>query len=174
MKLKLIAEAQYKKKDKHFFDYKDLSKDMWQKKVKEAQDEHGISFDLENDTDIGQREIDIPQDHWDWFKYCKFRCELYSACGDWQNPVLYFRCQLRDGYARDLHGGDHFIFVPSKDEGNVNLIKDGSKWRASEDDDFKVSQRKAQHKPNEHKAWLGLKRYLRKLVDDEIAAVKKN
>lgn len=173
MRLRLIAEARYQKKDKHFFDYRDLSKDMWHKKIKETQEEHGVSFDLENDYDIGQREIEIPQDEWEHFKNCKFRCELYSACGDWQNPVLYFRCQLREGYARDLHDGDHFIFIPSKDEGNINLIKDGSKWRASEDDDYKKSLTKEQRRPNEYKAWQGLKRYLTKLVKDEITAIHK-
>lgn len=166
MRLRLIAE----KKDKDFFNYKDISSEMWAKKVKEAQEKHKVSFDLENDYFVAQREVDIPQNHWDWFKNVKFRCELYSACGDWEAPIHYFRCQLKDGYARDLHKDDFFIYIPCKAEGNSNLVQGkGDSWVAA---DNKDCDRNRPEKPSAFKAWQGLKKYLKKLVDDEIASLR--
>lgn len=167
-RISVLSES---KKDKNFFDYKDLSSDMWHKKIKETQDKHKVHFDLENDYDIAQREIDIPQDEWEHFKYVKFRCELYSAGGDWEDPVFYFRCQLKDGYARDLHEGDHFIYIPCQAEGNTNLVQGkNGEWHAATDED---RQHNGKQKGSEYKAWQGLKKYLTKLVKDEIASVRK-
>lgn len=169
--LRVLGES----RDKHFFNYKDLSEEMWHKKIKEAQDKYKVHFDLENDYDIAQREVDIPQDEWEHFKHVKFRCELYSAGGDWEDPVLYFRCQLRDGYARDLHKDDCFIYIPCQAEGNTNLVQGkNDEWHASTDDDHRESKTKADTKPNEYKAWQGLKKYLSKLVKDEIEQIRKN
>ncbi len=169
--VRILAE----KKDPDFFDYRDLSNDMWRKKVREAQDEAKVSFDLENDYDVAQREVEIDQDQWEHLSKVKFRCELFSAGGDWEDPVLYFRCQLSKGYARDLHQGDHFIYIPCQAEGNSNLIQgEKGEWHASTDEDRKHSGKKADNKPNEYKAWQGLKKYLTKLVKDEIAAVRKD
>lgn len=162
------------KRDKDFFDYKDLSTEMWRKKVKEAQEKAKVHFDLENDYDVAQREVEIDQDEWDHLGKVKFRCELFSAGGDWEDPILYFRCQLFKGYARDLHQGDHFIYIPCQAEGNSNLIQKDGEWHASTDDDRKHSGKKADHKPNEYKAWQGLKKYLAKLVKDEIAEVRRD
>lgn len=162
----LIAE----KRDKHFFDYKDLSNDMWRDKVKEAQDKYGVHFDLENDYDVAQREIEVDQDEWEHFSKVKFRCELFSAGGDWENPVLYFRCQLFKGYARDLSQGDHFIYIPSQGEGNTSLVKGKDGWHASDNSDTT----KDESKPNQYKAWQGLKKYLQKLVKDKIAENRKD
>lgn len=166
--IRLLSE----KRDKSFFDYKSISDEMWQKKVRETQEKTYISFNLENDYDIAQREIEIDQDEWDHFPKVKFRCELYSAGGDWEDSVLYFRCQLFKGYARDMNQGDCFIYIPCKTEGNSNLVQDEHwEWRASTDEDH--NSKKEDRRPNEHKAWQGLKKYLTKLVEDEIAAVRK-
>lgn len=163
MKLREIRES---KKDKHFFSYKELADDMWRDKLKEKRDEMDINFDTENDDAIVQREVEIDQNQWEHTK-CKFKCELRSAGGDWESPVLYFRCELVDGYAKGLskYGDPHFVFIPSKEDGN-NLVK-GKKggWTAPESE--------TKTRGNEWKAWAALKKYLKKLVDDEIAEVQK-
>src|SRR5262245_44863121 len=159
MKLRMIAEK--KEKDKDFFDYGHLSSDMWRKKVSAERNSAGINFDLENDEAIAQREIVIPQQQWDFTK-CKFRCELRSAGGDWQSPVLYFRCQLKDGYARrdgqSIMGGDsHFVFIPGPDDGNC-LGKAKKGWTAPDSD--------SKDKTSQYKAWHALKTHRKQLVDD--------
>jgi len=163
VKLKEICES---KKDKHFFSYKELGNDMWRNKLKEKRDETGINFDTENDDAITQREITIDQNQWEHTK-CKFKCELRAAGGDWESPVLYFRCELVDGYAKGLstHSNPHFVFIPNKDDGN-NLVK-GMKggWTAPDNE--------AKTRGDERKAWVALNKYLKKLVDDEIAKVEK-
>jgi hypothetical protein len=165
MKLRHINNTIVEKKN-DFFTYVELSKDMWREKINDEQDAVGIHFDLENDDGVTQREIIVDQDHWEHTK-CKFRCELCKAGGDWQSPVIYFRCQLRDGYARrndkDMYtsGDSHFIYIPAKHDGNINLEKTEKGWSAPDSD--------CKTKPNEYKAWQALKKYLRKLVDDAIA-----
>lgn len=152
MKLSYITEA----KDKNFFDYSDLSDDMWHKKVKEEQERSSINFNLENDYDVSQREIIIPQETWEHTK-CKFKCELYSAGGDWEQSIYYFRCQLRDGYADGLNKNSCFIYIPPHDGGNTNLVKSDNGYTAATDD-------LKNNKPSESKAWASLKEHLAKLV----------
>jgi hypothetical protein len=171
MRLRSIVE----KKEKDFFNYHELSNDMWRQKVHDEQDAVSIDFDLENDYDVTQREIVIDQNEWDFTK-CKFACELRSAGGDWQNPVLYFRCQLKDGYAKRngksiYSSNSHFIFIPGKDEGNGHLVKTKKGWTAPDDDN--TPKRSKDNNGNEHQAWEALKKHLKKLVDDEIADVRK-
>ena len=166
MKLRQIHED----KKKEFFDYSELSNDMWRKAVHDEQESVGINFDLENDYDIAQREIVIDQDQWEFTK-CKFACELHSAGGDWESPVLYFRCQLKDGYAKRngksiYSHNSHFIYIPGENDGNHHLEKTKDGWTAPDSDKSK--------KPDEQKAWTALKTHLKQLVDAEIEDVKKN
>ncbi len=166
MRLRMIAE----KKEKDFFDYSHMTEDMWRKKVSEEQDEVKIDFDLENDYEVAQREITVEQDHWDTTK-CKFSCELRSAGGDWESPVYYFRCQLKDGFAKrrgkSLYRSmsSHFVYIPGQDEGNQHLVKHKEHFGAPDSN--------AKAEGQETKVWKSLKAHLKKMVDDEIAEVKK-
>jgi hypothetical protein len=170
MRLRMISEKSLKKK-KDFFDYANLSNDMWRKKVKEERESTKINFDTENDSEVTRREIVIDQTMWEHTK-CKFCCELRSAGGDWENPVFYFRVQLKSGYAnrngKSLLGDKSFVFIPAKHEGNFHLVKTDRGWTAPDGD------KKDKTKPNERHAWAALKKHLKKMVDDEIKEVRRH
>jgi len=151
------------------FEYDDLIKEMWREKLSEAKKEFNIDFSDENDEDVAERVITIDQNQWEHTK-CRFNCQLRSAGGDWQNPLLYFRCQTIDGYAKGHNtysDSQHFIFIPDKKQGNSHLTKTKSGWSAPDHEGSKDED-----KPNERQCWKSLKEYLTKLVEDEIKAVK--
>jgi hypothetical protein len=151
-------------KDKDFFDYTSVSKDMWSDKISDAKDEFGVSFDTENDDTMDQqREIKIDRGDKD---PCKFACEMYSASGDWEFPVRYFRCELKDGYIQGIskYSNPHFVFVPNGDQGNGQLKKsDGGKW-VCPDSDFDDEDGLR----DEKKCWDSLKDHLEGLTKKEI------
>lgn len=175
MKLHIITE------DKAFFNYIGLAGDMWRKKLSAAEDDIGLKgFSTENDDAVTERTVVIDQDHWDFTK-CKFNCELHRACGDWQSPIMYFRCELVDGYARTPAGKEiyshdpHFVFIPGIADGNVNLVKvkGGLAPRDDENDPDYRHLKKGEHpEPDEQKAWAALKAHLKGMVDAAIAATK--
>ncbi len=149
------------------FDYSELAKVKWRELVGDAQDKYRISFDLENDDGVKFRDIEIPQTFWDFTK-CKFRCELRQAGGDWQSPIFYFRCQLKDGYAFDVgkYGNSMFVFIPGK-EGNIHLAKTSKgEWTAP-------NHEEDEREPDEKKCWHLLEKYLRDIVYKEIDKIKK-
>jgi hypothetical protein len=143
----------------------------WRETLKLAREKFRISFDTENDEAIALREIVIDQNQWDHTK-CKFLCEFRMAGGDWESPVAYFRCQLKDGYAAipDKHGSKMFCFIPNKGEGNQHLVSSGNGYVAPD----AGRKRDESLRPNEKDCWKSLKVYLKKLVDQEIEEVKRN
>lgn len=156
MKLCMIAEE---------FNYNDIINEMWRKKLSSAHEEFKVYFDNENDDDVTERIITIDQDQWDHTK-CQFNCEMRSAGGDWESPVLYFRCQIINGYAKgySTYTNPHFIFIPNKEQGNNHLIKTKNGWSAP---DSEIDET-----PNERACWESLEKHLTKLVQDEIKIVK--
>lgn len=141
------------KKDKRFFDYHYLAEDRWHDLVKEAKKKFKVSFDTENDESVAQRIISFDENG----KY-KFACEMRKAGGDWESPIVYFRCQLLDGYLSSFSrysSSAFFCFVPVKDEGNEHMVQ--GKLCCAPDSDCK-------EKPNEAKCWESLKSYLKDLV----------
>lgn len=165
----IVLQTMREDSDKNFFSYDDLSSDMWRKKIKEQQKTNKINFDLENDEEVAHREIVIDQDTWE-FSSCKFKCALYSAGGDWESPVLYFRCQLVDGYAKGVshYGDSHFIIIPNKEQGNGHLMKTKKGLSAPDQDGPDTDI-----KPNESQAWKFLKTKLKEMVEEEITDVRK-
>lgn len=170
-KLQLLYEY-----DKDFFSYVERNKDMWNDLVYDAMKKFKIRFDLENnDTMKQQRSIEIPQDEWEFTK-CKFNCEMYQAGGDWQIPVLYFRCQLISGYCysiskyRTKYSNSHFVYIPGKEEGNYQLVP-GSKegWAAPDNNSYKKG---IDPEANERDCWKSLQKYLKLLVDLEVNRVR--
>lgn len=127
-----------------------------------------VHFDLENnDTVDNARDIIIPQREWDFTK-CRFRCQLCSASGDWENPVYYFECQLIEGYAFNLgkYRDSFFVYIPGKKEGNYHLVsKDGGEWFAPHTDIYKEGIDPERSKID---CWKALQKYLKILVDLEI------
>ena len=171
MKLRLIAEKQ----DKDFFTYPHETNSMWDEKIKEAKDEFDVDFNTENDDSMDQQRIvDIEQNQWEHvgsseYGPVKFACDMFSAGGDWEFPLFYFRCELKDGHAKDLMTQDHFVFVPNGEQGNGQLTKsDKGNW-ACPDSDFDD----AEEKRDEKKCWESLKEYLKELVDEKIKEVQR-
>jgi len=153
--------------DKNFFSYSEIEKDLWRDLVGDARKVFKIFFDLENNESKKiQRIIIIPQTQWDHTE-CKFKCELYAVGGDWEVPVLYFRCQLISGYAFNMnkYRNNYFIYIPGKTEGNDHLLLGKNDWHAPNNDGYKDG---IDPTPNEKKCWNSLKIYLKTLVDKEI------
>jgi len=124
------------KLDKNFFDYSDLAKQEWRSLVVKAKDASSIVFDLENDESVEQRRVavDTPEDAFESARggmvdeKARFKCELCKAGGDWQQSTYYFRCQKYEGSA-GIIGDGRFCLVPSKERGNVTLVKsEKGKW----------------------------------------------
>lgn len=158
-----------------FFSYDDLANAKWKDLEHEAMKSFNVYFDLENDNSTKQqRNIVIPQTEWEFTK-CRFKCEMFSAGGDWQYPVKYFRCQLVDGYAfgvQKYRNSGMFVFIPGKTEGNYHLIKgkqNSEKWYAPDANNYKEG---IDPKPDERKCWESLKNFLVFLVKKEIEKVR--
>jgi len=182
-KLRLMYEY-----DKEFFTFDRLEKDMWNDKIREAKERFKIFFDLENDYPVkSQREITIPQNEWSPTE-CKFKCEMYSAGGDWEVPVRYFRIQIVSGYCyndneiknghyymgRNSSSNSHFIFIPGKKEGNYHLVpidKKGERsWSAPDNNQYYDN---IDPKANEKDCWKAVEDYLKEMVNKEIEHLHK-
>jgi hypothetical protein len=107
------------------FDYDYVADDMWREVICDGQDVFKIWFDLENDDDI-TKPFDIA------IEGCKFTCQAFAAGGDWENSVLYYRCQLKDTTSCEVVSfgetlfknlNAFFVFIPKKEDGNTNLVK---------------------------------------------------
>ncbi len=160
------------RREKPFFTYTSLANEKWNELTREAMKTFKVFFDLENNDPKVNREIVVPQNEWKPIK-CKFKCEMWRAGGDWQIPVLYFKCQLIEGYAfgvETYRDSGLFVYIPGKTEGNSHLTpgKEG-KWYAPDDEHYK---KEIDPEPNERKCWESLNKYLKELVDKEVEKVK--
>lgn len=151
---------------KDFFNYDSVAKDLWREKFQKAKGKFGIEFDTENDEPVAQRTIKVPQDFWDHTD-CTFKCEMRMACGDWESPCAYFRCQIVKGYADGVssYGDPHFCVIPDKSGGNTHLKRSKNLWVAPSSDE--------KSKPDEKKCWKFLEGYLKDLVQKEIKKVRR-
>lgn len=143
---------------KEDFNYETPAKEMWRDLIRDAMKEFDISFDLENDDKVVGRDIKIGKGG----DINKFYCELWKAGGDWQNPIAYFRCELKDGYLEEPHHSQyndpHFVFIPGVDEGNPHLVRTkNGRWSAPDNEDDGDGE------PDEKLCWQSLEEYLQSL-----------
>lgn len=132
----------------------DVMKHKWSDLVGEEQSRAGIHFDLENNDAVNKSlrrfEFPYPGQSTIHDKQIYF-VQLMSAGGDWEMPVYYFKIQVKEGWAER----DMFVFIPSKEQGNGNLVQCKSgmcpKDANSSEDDAR----------DESKAWEALKSYLK-------------
>ncbi len=140
------------KSAKHDFDFGKERKTLWNKMLNEEMDRRDIHFDLENDDSVGDiKRIGLGitgRGGLDDKEYAVFAC-MYTAGGDWENPIVYFRCELAIGTRRD----HKFIFIPSYEEGNENLFEEDGKWHAQDSNSADWSKR------DEPRLWKALKEY---------------
>ena len=170
------------KLDKEFFNYPDHIKEIWNDLFTNANKEYNIIFNRENDYPIKQRKIkfDNPRTNNDIWPSYKFDCELWAAGGDWEYPTYYFRCQAKGkrtppmsdvfGYSSD----SLFVFYPSKEEGNLHLIK-GKNTKGetiwSPPHNSEVAEKDVSEK-DEKKCWEALNKYLQGLIKKDVDAHK--
>ena len=156
------AKMKYLGKKDDIFSYSEMTKDMWRDKVKEAQERFSIGFDLENnDSNKEKRNISFGEKG-NFGNYFNFNCELFSAGGDWENPVYYFRCQLLDGHIKidgnelSTYSNPHFVMIPPKEAGNTTLTEGGKdfKWHAIDNQQPDPEERDSK------KAWTWLEKEL--------------
>ena len=126
-------------KDQDVFTYDAMSKDLWYGAFQEAAEHFNTHFDLENNDPVkdgSQKQITIKDGDSTW----KFNCQMMKAGGDWEDPSLYFRCQLVTGpfYGSDaipesdimFPGKDisqysdsaYFVLIPPPEAGNTHLV----------------------------------------------------
>lgn len=163
------------------FEFDKLVSEFWREALFQEKDRVDISFDVENNDSVGKSkdfEIDKVFTTIGGAKYkYKVTALMMSAGGDWENPVIYFRCQcagkteIRDEWGRYGKGDLTFIYIPEPSEGNKNLIKgDKKKWIASHND---IDYVKFDDK-EERELWESIKKYCPKRIkayyDDKYAS----
>ena len=153
------------------FEYSRQIYDFWRKLIRDTQRKVGISFDLENDDNIGEiKKIKI-----DGIKYLNnepyyILAELCHAGGDWQNEVAYFRCQPMAGKTYE----DKFVFIPSKEQGNNYLVETTNKdsdynWVVSCENNIN----KEEVKIDDKQCWKALKEYTLKYLSEQCPVCEK-
>lgn len=134
----LDAIKEYKKKFKDSdFDFTMVEKSIWRDLILEAQKKFNIYFDLENNEALYKQSKVYSIDNED--NSIKFRYQAFAAGGDWETPVIYYRCQFIEGYLPKLSHENKtagcFIFIPNKKQGNFTLWKDDkNKYYAATDE----------------------------------------
>jgi hypothetical protein len=128
----------YKQAEQKDFDFYSEQREIWRAMCRQEQKDVGISFDMENDDSIGPiRRIKLKTKHKAMTDIrdgtLAVFAELWQAGGDWECPVYYFRCQIKE----ESHWGPKFIYIPKKNEGNVNLTssKEKGKFTACDNND---------------------------------------
>ena len=165
--------------DKKYFNYERTGRDMWKSLAIKAQDTYNIYWDFENDEAIRQKDITIetPEDAWESKgtpgkmidDKASFRCELRFAGGDWEQGVFYFCCQSIKG--KTFHTDECFVLIPTKEQGNLGLIKnDKGKWYSSQGDEKDVEY---SHEKAEKQCWESLPEMLHKAKEAKIEEHKK-
>ncbi len=156
----------YKIAQEKDFKLTDIVKNFWNSLLKKEMDRVKISFDLENNESFeknktikGDKEIVVKKKDGSLLKK-KYRifAQLIEAGGDWQNPAYYFRCQLATKSSSNIWDEGEYtsIFIPSKEEGNINLIKDGKDFVPTEDEHPKEK--------DEKKLWISMENHFKNIL----------
>jgi hypothetical protein len=125
------------------FNYDRERNDLWAEVLKGGRDVFKASFGTENNDHITDPFATKIGDN-------EFVCQAWVAGGDWECPVLYYRCQamnraiLSFGTEVAPWSGPYFVFIPGLDEGNTNLKRHKGKLvaRHNDEDCREVSERK--------------------------------
>jgi len=154
------------------FDYTELAKRKWSELLSDTMDKTKIHFDTENNGEMTKTErvITIDREKNEDMDPVKFRCQMWSAGGDWQQMSYYFRCQITNGFAYypemdeelSQYGNSMFCMIPPKDGGNEHLIAKDGKFFPPDD----PYPNDPETEPNESKCWEWLKGRLDEMVRD--------
>jgi hypothetical protein len=144
-----------RKKNDDIFDYSSIVNSAWNKIIKFGQNFYKTHFDLENNESTGQKKtlyitknLRVNQP----VKY-EINAELWTAGGDWEHPVMYFKFEIASQYGLlsgeyeknpkyiwDLKQEDKklykcYVVIPPVEAGN-KLVQYENGWRAYTDDDI--------------------------------------
>lgn len=112
--------------EKEEFNYDELHRTLWYSLIKNEQKAVGITFDLENDERVGElKEIELDLKHPSG-EPVRIFAQLYTAGGDWEDPVGYFRCQEVNA------SKNRFVVIPNPDV-NENLVTKDDGYKANDD-----------------------------------------
>jgi len=156
------------KKAEFKFDFYEIEKRVWNKLIKLEQEKENISFDLENNDEVGDlRKIDLDYKHktpgGEDDQY-RILAQMYNAGGDWENSIRYFKCQLEEKWTESDNwrkGRETFIYIPTNKEGNLNLIKGEKGLIASENESDNKSD-----EISDRQLWKSLKKHCEKRVKE--------
>jgi len=109
----LLEEMEKIEKD---FELGHLLHSFWRRILFVEQDAVGIKFDIENDDSVGEKQLIDTGLKYENGDSLQVLCQLHDACGDWESPVGYFRCQSKDSFKGS------FIHIPGPTV-NKNLVK---------------------------------------------------
>jgi hypothetical protein len=110
------------KKDRDLFDYNREHNNMWDNLLRLEQDRCGIKFSTENNEFNSSKTLSI--DLKGEFDPNSVYAEAWVGCGDWECPILYYRCQYKNKSSSTVA---KFIFIPKDSESNPNLLKSNKK-----------------------------------------------
>lgn len=110
------------------FNFDKITKDFWSAILNKEQDAVGIQFNTENNDSIEKpKNINLDLKHKNGDSV-QILCQLYSAGGDWECPIGYFRCQNLSAF------GGTFIHIPNPSV-NKNLVKSTKGYTAKDAND---------------------------------------
>lgn len=173
-----------KKSDEDIFNYNSLIEGKWKNVIDSAKRFQKIYFDLENDDTTKQKKrIYIPKKlRKDQPVKYEINAELFTAGGDWEFPVYYFRIELTHDYnlrnikyrknpkyVWDLDSeyndmSNKYVIIPPESAGN-SIKFDGKEWHAYTDEDDEYKDLKL-NTTDERNLWKWLTTYLETAVND--------
>lgn len=188
---KFLIESMVKRKeDYEIFNYRSIIDDIWRPIIKESQEFFKINFDLENnDSKKDKRSIFIKRNlrKDQPIKY-EFNCELWAAGGDWEMPVLYFKIEAHDTFAKftkdmpvkymfdikkfvnrdeKIQLSDGYVLIPDKDNGNHLVPSKKEGWFTAYTSDIKDYLKSGKITDEDiKKAWKWLNDYLESYVEE--------
>jgi len=117
------------------FSYGDLTRGRWSELMKEAQDKFGVAFSTENDDYFGEPFLVDTGSFGVDNKPYRILAQGYEAGGDWENAVIYFRCQVKDGYIDGMSGDKLFVVIPVQNNPNLYYSEEKGKYFAIHNND---------------------------------------
>lgn len=142
---------------KHEFNYSKEQSTLWDALLNQEKKRLDIHFNLENNDNVSDPkriQLNVKGGFRKDEEYAVIS-QMFSAGGDWENPITYFRCELALGKNRKYK----FIFIPSRRQGNQHLKKrEDTGWMAMQSNTTTWSKR------DEKKLWNSLKIYAKKIA----------
>jgi len=153
-----------REKEKEIFNYSSIIKTAWVDIIGDAKKFQDITFDLENNDSTGQKRTFYIKKNLRKNQPIKYQinAELWTAGGDWEHRVMYFKIELTDDYGlisdkyrtnpkyiwdlKKNYNGlyRNYVIIPPVEAGNKLVKTDKNSWRAYTDEDISHDDKKAE------------------------------